>query len=87
MIFCPDLKYDEAISFAERLREKFAALVINPECALTLSIGIAGTGQVRPLNATTILEAADKAVYEAKETGKNKVVHYKNLNEACALTS
>jgi diguanylate cyclase (GGDEF)-like protein len=61
---------------AERIRKRIESTVFTAEehhLNLTVSIGVASC----PENATTIREfisAADKALYEAKRKGKNKVV-------------
>lgn len=79
VIFCPDLKRDEALVFAERLRSDFERFSFGAKPSLSLSIGIASTSKARPLNPTTIIQAADKAVYAVKEAGKNKVLHFNDL--------
>ncbi len=63
-----NISEEEAVRKAQVVR---AAVAQNTE--LTVSIGLASTNAAQ--TAETLLEAADKALYEAKRTGKNKVVN------------
>ncbi|WP_112479513.1 sensor domain-containing diguanylate cyclase [Vibrio variabilis] len=81
-IFCPELLSTEAVIFAERLRKSFETLTENDEHPLTLSIGIAGTSLVQPLTSINLLDSADKAVYQAKQMGKNQVVNFQDIFDA-----
>lgn len=73
----------EAAIFAERLRDAIEKLGIehkNSHTAdvLTISIGISvyeGRGLLRgaPVDSTSMIRAADKALYEAKRLGRNQV--------------
>lgn len=67
-----------AKALAERIRENVERLTgDNPEYAIpqkvTISIGAVVT-QKNELNPKEIYQLADNALYEAKETGRNKVV-------------
>lgn len=67
-----------AKALAERIRENVERLTgDNPEYAIpqkvTISIGAVVT-QKNELNPKEIHQLADNALYEAKETGRNKVV-------------
>ena len=69
-----DLKGAELL--AERLRKAIQSISINYETAqfcLTVSMGVTLYRQNEPLEDT--MKRADKALYEAKETGRNKVVN------------
>lgn len=79
VILCPGLSQQEACEFAEQLRSGFEKLQINPSCPLTLSIGISTTDSYQPLCSEGIIAAADKAVYQAKNKGKNQVVHHDHI--------
>ena len=65
---------EEAVSVAERVREAVAAAAIphpaSPAGILTISVGVApGPGDVG-----TLLARADAALYEAKRSGRDRVV-------------
>jgi diguanylate cyclase (GGDEF)-like protein len=79
-ILLPQTDHGEAIHIAERLREQVAALTIpvrgdsaeGHPLRLTVSIGIAAlNGSRRDLD--DLLAAADHALYQAKESGRNMV--------------
>ncbi len=58
---------------AERMRRQIEKLSvgINPSISVTVSIGTASSDVVKDV--TEILEFADKALYRAKESGRNKI--------------
>jgi two-component system, cell cycle response regulator len=63
--------------FADRLRRNVEQLHIEYEAAIiriTVSIGIACVPDVGAQTANDLLRAADRALYQAKETGRNQVV-------------
>jgi diguanylate cyclase (GGDEF)-like protein len=80
----PACSADSAMAIAERLRRTFAdALIeIDTDHALsaTVSIGVATIAQ-GPSKIGTLLLAADKALYRAKERGRNRV-EYEDLTIA-----
>ena len=78
VIVMPETELDVAQRVAERLREAIAERRYRigegkPEIPVTASIGIA---TLDPATDTpqTLIERADKALYEAKASGRNKVV-------------
>ena len=69
--------FDEAVRRAETLRGAFEALAIpnrsSRVCAVvTLSVGAAAATPGPGLSAELLLSAADKALYMAREQGKNR---------------
>ena len=71
----------EVRAMAERLRERVAEglATFSPELKslVTVSIGIAMLSQLpRPVRLESLIEAADKAVYMAKASGRNRVMNY-----------
>jgi diguanylate cyclase (GGDEF)-like protein len=76
VILLPNLDALEASKLAENIRRDFAAQTFRPIgntiVHVTVSIGISTlTAQD---NEATLFERTDKALYEAKTTGRNKIV-------------
>jgi diguanylate cyclase (GGDEF)-like protein len=75
-ILCRSVDVANAAILAERVREIVAALVIEHEgqrIPITISLGVAGLHE----NTDTpekLIAAADAALYQAKQTGRNRVV-------------
>lgn len=65
-----------AMALAERLRAAVAGLsipVVGADVRITVSIGIAATdGSGEPPTVSTLVERADRALYRAKRTGRNR---------------
>lgn len=87
-IILPFTKQEEAVMVAERLRKAVESRIINIEnvntkndtrtIQITISLGIYSFKENdRPED---LLMKADKALYDAKETGRNKVIVYKEDN-------
>ncbi|MGS2719068.1 GGDEF domain-containing protein [Paraglaciecola aestuariivivens] len=75
-ILLPDTPVENVEFVAERLRrlvEKFTVVHDEIEISFTISIGIAGFNQDF-LDSTQWLESADKALYQAKKSGRNRVI-------------
>jgi two-component system, cell cycle response regulator len=88
-IIVSDATAENTLNLAERCRkeiEKIAIPVDNDAARATVSFGIAeATGLSRPEN---LIERADEALYDAKATGRNKVVAYdKTRKEALHASS
>jgi two-component system, cell cycle response regulator len=67
----------DAMRFAERLRRGIEGLRIEDEGAIisiTTSIGVACVPDLQVETASEMLRAADRALYQAKELGRNQVV-------------
>jgi diguanylate cyclase (GGDEF)-like protein len=65
----------DAVAIAERLRCRFANTEIysgSTPLRATVSSGVAMTGQPQP-NLAALMSAADRALYRAKELGRNRV--------------
>ena len=72
----------EAVKMAEELRkkvetEKFVDLEVD--FSVTMSIGIAGIEEKDDLK--SLIKKADKSLYSAKDTGRNKVVTWSEIKE------
>jgi diguanylate cyclase (GGDEF)-like protein len=77
VVIMPDTAPADAHIVAERIRSGLMALTWprHPEHQVTVSIGIAGAeGPAGSTAPEQWLEAADKALYQAKHSGRNRVV-------------
>lgn len=74
-VLVPECPLDDAVLLADRLRQTLADYRIEtPKGPLscTVSAGVADCGDLHSVEAA--LEAADRALYAAKESGRNRVV-------------
>jgi len=71
LILAADSNLEESVALAERLREKCADLLPQEACHITVSIGVAELAD-RTLDELT--QAADRALYAAKQNGRNQVI-------------
>lgn len=76
-VVLPDTESDGALLVAEMIRANIEALGIphvhGPSGMMTVSIGVATTVPTRHAAVSELIEAADKALYEAKAGGRNQV--------------
>jgi len=77
---------EEALKVANRFRKMLSTAAIKHEGSdvsehVTVSMGIATHDITTPHNAKELIEAADKALYKAKDTGRNKEVLASTLND------
>lgn len=86
MILMPGLTLQEACNCAERMREvceslRFPLSKTEADLRITFSAGVA---QCQPDDThKTLIKRADKALYEAKRSGRNKVIsnpHFSSVN-------
>jgi diguanylate cyclase (GGDEF)-like protein len=71
LLLLPRASREQAFIIAERLRQAVTtAFERDNRLAITLSVGIAEADSDEPLD--SLLERADKALYEAKRTGRNR---------------
>jgi diguanylate cyclase (GGDEF)-like protein len=77
VVVLPACDLDGAARVAERIRREVSALQLpvagDVPAAVTVSIGIAGTRDVRDTTPAELLRAADEALYEAKRSGRDRV--------------
>ena len=74
-VLLPEGSADDAIAFAERLREAIAATIFSPGGAprqITVSVGVASL-RAPVTSRSQLLAAADAALYRAKHEGRNRV--------------
>jgi diguanylate cyclase (GGDEF)-like protein len=77
LMLLPDATPEAAEQIAERLRQQVEQTVIEPAGPITISLGVAHW----PAHAATIsevLKAADQRLYQAKHSGRNRVVTASN---------
>jgi diguanylate cyclase (GGDEF)-like protein len=78
-VFLPETGIIQASEVAERLRRAFEQINMSvrdkPDIKFTVSIGISNFNDTNG-SIDTLLQQADKALYKAKQTGRNKVCRY-----------
>jgi len=80
-VILPQTSKEEAYLIAERIRRAIEKYRFYPkessiEKKISVSVGIATFPEDSITNKTSLLSSADKALYEAKHTGKNKTYLY-----------
>jgi diguanylate cyclase (GGDEF)-like protein len=78
-VLLPGIGYGDAIAAAESLREGVEGLRVDTAqgpLGITISIGVASSSQTPTETAKGLLALADKALLEAKASGRNKVMAY-----------
>jgi len=75
-LIMPDTKPTDGRQVCERLRVALETIrwPKHPERKVTVSIGVAGTTGAAAITSEAWLDAADKNLYEAKKSGRNRVV-------------
>jgi diguanylate cyclase (GGDEF)-like protein len=79
MVICPDTHLNEGAQYAELIRKAFEDSLINAgadRIKINVSIGVAEYNPAMP-HFSSLIKAADDALYRAKLNGRNKVVAYK----------
>lgn len=79
VIVLMDADEEKASSVAERIKQQIHQLQIAHEGSqvnpwVTLSCGLASTAYANPISPHELIEHADKALYEAKQSGRNRMV-------------
>ena len=75
-MFLPNIEIDVTTSIAERVRNKVAELTTafkSHSITITVSIGLTVIKDAE-VSINNILRRADKALYQAKNSGRNKVI-------------
>jgi diguanylate cyclase (GGDEF)-like protein len=76
LIVLPTADGPGAVCVAERIREAFEAQPVVTErekISITVSLGVAVSEGQNSLDAESLLQMADEALYRAKQTGRNRV--------------
>lgn len=88
-VIAPHTSVPTAVDLAERLRQVVEKSVIVPAdeqedrqaVTITVSIGIAGLDQ-QIVNKQSLIERTDKALYRAKQKGRNRVVVFNSKGDS-----
>ena len=76
-VIMPNIRHNGARTVMERLRSEIEDLVIpvdGEELRTSVSIGITILDPIHTISSHELYKQADRALYKAKETGRNKVV-------------
>ena len=76
VIVLPDTGWQGALTFAERMRRKVGDFSFGSSTAairLTISIGVALARGTDPVSPEMLLHDADRSLYKAKSTGRNRI--------------
>lgn len=74
LVICPNTKIEDASHLAEKLRREIEKISSELDYQLTLSFGIS-RAEEDDIDAYSIVKRADEKLYEAKESGRNRVVY------------
>lgn len=76
-VLLPETETEQSLQVAERLRHAVATATVSPESGkqarITVSIGIATAHEEDDTDLDALLKRADQALYQAKNTGRDKV--------------
>ncbi|MEZ4601413.1 MAG: diguanylate cyclase [Syntrophotaleaceae bacterium] len=90
LVILPDCGRECAMALAERLRKNIGGSKVDtPEgiVSVTVSLGVAVAEKGIKIDALSLVQAADKALYMAKEKGRNRVeIHSKGGGQRSGLT-
>lgn len=85
VLLLPNVISKDATNIAEKLRitiENLDCRFSEESIKLTISIGVSTIIPEKTMQAELLFNQADKALYEAKNTGRNKICLYKNIEGA-----
>jgi len=80
----PDTTLTDAVAIAQRIRQAIKAIVVpfeGKELRCTMSLGVASLIPGEHNSTDTIIANADRALYQAKENGRNQVVAFRTRDE------
>ncbi len=80
IILLPETGIHEALQIAERLRHAIETISIatpKGRATITISLGVSFFVSGKPVSLDHLVDFADKALYQAKENGRNRVAVYR----------
>jgi two-component system chemotaxis response regulator CheY len=84
IVILPDTQLSEAVNVGERLRVKVAETKLSLEndggFSMQISVGVASASSHYP-SLIRFIDAADQALYKAKQSGRNRVCSYDKVIE------
>ena len=89
-LILPNTGEEGAILVAESIRKQIADSDIETQAGLlkvTISCGICTAVSERDMTANHYIELADKALYQAKHSGRNKVIHFSDCADLTRASS
>jgi len=81
-VILPNTNKTGSIAVAEKIRSRLKKVTLRPdsrELQVTFSIGIATYPQCAA-SKELLIEKTDRALYESKNNGKNKITHYEDIS-------
>ena len=84
VVLLPHTCLDRGCIVAERIRGELVARIDEDEAVsrpVTLSVGIASLGADRPESHDQLVSMADRALYAAKETGRDRVLTFSRVRQ------
>ncbi|NNM81243.1 MAG: diguanylate cyclase [Burkholderiales bacterium] len=73
-IVMPNTGLDEAVQGADKIRLLVQRMVMPGGCGITVSIGVVGCVESGVKSVSELVSRADRALYEAKDSGRNRVI-------------
>jgi len=88
IVLMHDADEQQSMLAAERIREEIASTAVVGQ-TISASLGVAtlpmsGDGRLSEMSMDEFISLADKALYVAKDSGRNRVVHVRQLAAPCA---
>jgi len=79
LILAPEISFEDTLLLGEKLRELIESHDFSPVPTLTSSFGVISSADDVEISVTELTKAVDEALYEAKTSGRNCVVAYRDM--------